>query len=109
MAKAHAHSKRRSRNGKTVIASILDIRETTNFDIAEIDYDFEVFDSPQEMRQRIIEKNRHSNKSRILAGYCWDWPKDGRSDTNAHDIKNDDFEISWNLNSDESFAISPTQ
>ncbi len=88
--------------------NVLDIRETANLDIAEIDYDFEVFDSPQEMRQRIIEKNRHANKSRILAGYCWDWPKNGRSDTNAHDIIIDDFEISWNLDSDESFAISST-
>lgn len=88
--------------------NVLDIRETANFDIAEIDYDFKVFDSPQEMRQNIIEKNRHSNKSRILAGYCWDWPKSGRSDTNIHDIKIGDFEMSWNLSSDESFAISST-
>ena len=88
--------------------NVLDIRETANFDIAEIDYDFKVFDSPQEMRQSIIEKNGHSNKSRILAGYCWDWPKSGRSDTNIHDIKIGDFEMSWNLSSDESFAISST-
>lgn len=87
---------------------VLEIRETANYDIEAIDYDFEVLDTPQEMRDKVIERNEGSNKSRILAGYCWNWPKAGRADTNTHEIKIGDFEISWNLDGGEAFAISPT-
>lgn len=87
---------------------VLEIRETANYDIETIDYDFEVLDTPQEMRDKVIERNEGSNKSRILAGYCWNWPKAGRADTNTHEIKIGDFEISWNLDGGEAFAISPT-
>lgn len=76
---------------------VLEIRETANYDIEGIDYDFEVLDSPDEMRQKVIERNQGSNKSRILAGYCWNWPRAGRADTNTHEITIGDFEISWNL------------
>ena len=87
---------------------VLGIRETANFNFENYNYEFKIFDTPEEMRKRIIERNQNSNKSRILAGYCWNWPKSGRSDTNAHEIKIGDFEISWNLDGGESFAISPT-
>lgn len=87
---------------------VLEIRETANYNFENIDYEFVVFDSPQEMQQKVIERNKNSNKSRILAGYCWDWPKTGRSDTTIHEIKIGDFEISWNLDGGEAFAISPT-
>lgn len=87
---------------------VLGIRETANFNFENYNYEFKIFDTPEEMRKRIIECNQNSNKSRILAGYCWNWPKSGRSDTNAHEIKIGDFEISWNLDGGESFAISPT-
>ena len=60
------------------------------------------------MKEKVVKRNEESNKSRILAGYCWNWPKAGRSDTNAHEIKIGDFEISWNLDEGEAFAISPT-
>lgn len=87
---------------------VLEIRETANYDIQGIDYDFEVLDSPDEMRQKVIKRNQGSNKSRILAGYCWNWPRAGRADTNTHEITIGDFEISWNLDGGEAFALSPT-
>ena len=87
---------------------VLEIRETANYDIEGIDYDFEVLDSPDEMRQKVIERNQGSNKSRILAGYCWNWPRADRADTNTHEITIGDFEISWNLDGGEAFALSPT-
>lgn len=87
---------------------VLDIRKTANFSFEDMDYDFVVFDSPQQVRDRIVELNTGTNKSRLLAGYCWDWPSAGRSDTDYHDIKIGDFEISWNLAGGEAFAISPT-
>ena len=90
---------------------VLEIRETANttLDTAErFDYEFVVMDTPEEVRQRILEKNADQNKSRILAGYCWPWPAATRSDSNYHDIRIEDFEISWNLDDGEAFAISPT-
>lgn len=88
--------------------NVLDIRATANYDIDGIDYDFEVFDSPDEMRGKIIERNAGTNRSRILAGYCWNWPRSGRSDTNIHEIRIGNFEMSWNLDGGEAFALSPT-
>ncbi len=90
------------------IDDVLQIRETGNYDLEGIDFDFAVFDSPQEMREVVIERNQENKRSRILAGYCWKWPREGRADTNTHEIKIDDFEMSWNLDSGEAFALSPT-
>ena len=90
---------------------VLEIRNTANFDIDGFDYDFKVFDDPNEMRRAIEEKNSINNKSRIVAGYCWEWPTGNtRKDTNYHEIKipEKNFEISWNLDSGEDFAIGAT-
>jgi DUF2075 family protein len=87
---------------------MLEIRDTANFDIDGFDYDFKVFDNPNEMRRAIEEKNAINNKSRIVAGYCWEWPTGNtRNDTNYHEIKIPEynFEISWNLESGDAFAI----
>ena len=90
---------------------VLEIRDTANFDIDGFDYDFKVFDDPNEMRKAIEEKNNINNKSRIVAGYCWEWPTGNtRKDTNYHEIKipKYGFEISWNLDAGENFAIGTT-
>ncbi len=84
---------------------MLGIRETPNYDLEGIDYDIRVCDTPDEMRNLIIEKNNISNRARILAGYCWNWIKEGKKDPNVHDIKIDDFEISWNLDSGQAYAL----
>lgn len=89
--------------------NLLDIRKTANFDNMDFDYDFRVFDDPNEMREAIIKKNEVNNKSRIVAGYCWDWDKDGKNDTNFYDITipKYQFGISWNLgDSSQTWAIN---
>ncbi|WP_033154311.1 DUF2075 domain-containing protein [Pseudobutyrivibrio ruminis] len=87
---------------------VLDIRETANYDLEGIDYDIRILDSPMEVRKLVIEKNKSSNRARILAGYCWEWLKAEQNNTNYHDIKIDDFEMSWNLGGGEPFAVSDT-
>jgi len=91
--------------------NLLEIKETANFDIDGFDYDFKMFDDPNEMRKAIEEKNAINNKSRIVAGYCWDWIKDGNSknNSNIHDIviPEYNFEISWNLGNSQTWAIDP--
>ncbi len=90
------------------VDNTLSIAETANFNLEGVDYDIRICDSPEEVRHLIVEKNKIANRSRILAGYCWDWPKDERNNTNYHDIKIGDFEMSWNLDGGQAFALSPT-
>ena len=89
------------------IDNLLEIRETANYDGFEGEYDFRVFDDPAEMQAAIIEKNTVNNKSRIVAGYCWEWPKEGRFDSSFKDIQIEGFNfgMSWNLGSTSTFAI----
>lgn len=77
---------------------VLEIRETANKNFLGMDYDFRIIDNPHKLLKLIQEKNKIANKSRIMAGYCWEWPKEERRNANYHDIKIDDFGISWNLN-----------
>ncbi len=86
---------------------VLEIRQTANFSIKEFDYDFQVFEDPFEMQKKIIQKNEENHRSRILAGYCWEWPSKYRKDTDYHDIQIGDFSISWNLDNGKSFATNP--
>lgn len=75
--------------------------------VAELDYDFRVFDDPNALFAAIAEKNAINNKSRVVAGYCWEWPKAGKADPNHHDIviPQWNFARSWNLGSTPTWAI----
>ena len=88
---------------------VLEIKETANFDGFEFEYDIKVMDTPQQMQQLIEEKNALNNKARIVAGYCWEWSKEGRNNPDHKDIqiKNHDFSISWNLGNSSTWAIDP--
>lgn len=87
---------------------VLQIRETANPTLEDIDFDIRICDTPGEVRDLIFEKNRDTNRARILAGYCWNWNKQEANNTEYHDIKIGDFEMSWNLNGGEPFAVSDT-
>lgn len=84
---------------------VLEIRNTANTDLKDVDYEIRIVDSPNEVRDLIIEKNQESNRSRILAGYCWEWIKEGKNNSEVHDICIGDFEMSWNLGNSTTFAI----
>ena len=83
---------------------VLEIEETANFDGFDFDYDFRVVDSPTELKKLIFEKNTNNN-ARLLAGYCWNWIKEGKNNTDVHDIAIDDFSMSWNLGNSDTWAI----
>jgi len=89
------------------VDDVLQIRETANVNFIGKDYDFRVYDNPNEMRAEIEKLNEGRNKSRIVAGYCWNWHKDTRFDTNIPDIviPEFDFEMSWNLDNTATWAI----
>ena len=77
------------------IDDILQIRETANEDIKDIDYDFQVMDSPKSMHRKIICKNESNNKSRMVAGYCWNWISQKKIE--LKDIIIGDYAATWNL------------
>jgi DUF2075 family protein len=85
--------------------NILQNKETANNSLEGLDYDFRVFDSPTELRDTIIENNRETNKSRLVAGYCWDWKS--KKDASAMDIEipSTGFRAQWNLGKDGSLWI----
>ncbi len=59
-----------------------------------------VFDSPVAMHEQIIELNRLNNRSRVVAGYCWDWR--GKRESSVADVRIDAFGYArrWNLDQD---------
>jgi uncharacterized protein len=82
----------------------LGIRETAHQDLStldysglDFDYDFRVLDSPTEVRRLIEERNAESGRSRMVAGYCWDWQS--KKDPHAWDVvlPEQDFRMRWNL------------
>ena len=60
-------------------------------------FDFKIFDSVSEMRDVIFDKNKSNNKSRLVAGYCWDWVS--KKDPRLNDIvfPEENFAMKWNL------------
>lgn len=87
------------------IDNTLQIRETANQTLEDIDYDVKVFDDPNELRKAIIQKNRVNNKARMVAGYCWEWAS--KKDKTAMDIiiPEHNFEAQWNLTDDGSLWL----
>jgi len=85
--------------------SSLQIRETANETLEEIDYEFEVFSDPNELRRKVFEKNRLNNKARMVAGYCWNWISKGKPKEMDIVIPEHGFEAQWNLAKDGSLWI----
>ncbi len=88
------------------VDDVLQIRRTANADGFDLDFDLQLFDSPQALHEAIEQKNEQTRLSRVVAGYCWEWEKDGRSDPDAVDIKIGEYERSWNLDTSDPWAIA---
>lgn len=70
-------------------------------------YDFRVFDSASDMMAEIKKLNRYRNKSRVVAGFCWDWISRGNDKLRANDIViGDDFSYKWNFSKDSTWSIT---
>lgn len=88
------------------INNLLGICKTANTTISNKDFEFKVFDDPNELRKALRIKNDINNKARMVAGYCYDWNvKYGRGQWDV--IIGDDFKAQWNLQNDNVFAINP--
>jgi hypothetical protein len=90
------------------IDNVLQIRETANITLDDINYGFKIVDSPNVLRDLIFEKNKVNNKSRLVAGYCWDWISKKNKSLKDIRIPEHNFEMRWNLASDGNiWIISP--
>lgn len=85
---------------------VLGIRDTANPLLEADEFDFQVFESPNEVRRLIEEKNRANNRARMVAGYCWDWKS--KKEPSAFDvvIPEQDFAMQWNLAQDGGLWIT---
>jgi len=106
----HLHSQFRC-NGSDMyiqlINNILQIGDPVDLYTNELNFDIEVFDNPNELRNQLREKNKINNKARMVAGYCYDW--DVKHHRGDYDIYLEyDFKAKWNLESDKIWAINPS-
>lgn len=101
------HSQYRCNGSDNYIAflnDLLEIEENPNVDGFDADYDFQLFDDPCLMREKLRAKNEINNKSRLLAGYCYDWKS--KKDPSQYDIVlPGGFKAQWNFNSTSTWAI----
>ncbi len=85
--------------------NILQITEIANSSLEESNYDFRIVDSPNRLRDMILEKNTINNKSRLVAGYCWDWVSKKNNSLKDIVFPQYDFAMKWNLASDANLWI----
>ncbi|WP_138006441.1 DUF2075 domain-containing protein [Halalkalirubrum salinum] len=84
---------------------VLAIRETANADGFDLQFDVRLYDDPQRLHETIEARNTEGQLSRVVAGYCWEWDKDGRSDPAYHDIEIGEYRRSWNLDGGDPWAV----
>ena len=82
--------------------NFLGIRENANTNFDRGAYEFGILDSVSDLHELIRERNSATNRSRMVAGYCWDWKS--KNDPNAWDIEIPEhgYQAQWNLGSDGS-------
>jgi hypothetical protein len=85
----------------------LGIKPAIDPDFTDFDFDFRVFDDPNELMAAVVARNAEANKARVVAGYCWEWPTNTRGSRAAGHVSIPDhnFAKSWNLDSTTTWAI----
>ncbi len=75
--------------------NLLQIKETANETLDGIDYEFKISEDAKSMHDEIIRLNKYNKKSRMVAGYCWNWISQNNPD--LKDIVINDYNATWNL------------
>lgn len=89
----------------TFLDHLLEINKSKDINF-DIDYEVRLFNNPNKMREQLKIKNNINNKSRLLAGYCYDWitQKDRFSDIYDIELENN-FKAKWNFGNTNTWAI----
>ncbi len=79
------------------VNNTLGIKRTANaiWDQYE-EFDFQIFDSPEELEQAVIGKVEEKYTGRITAGFCWDWSNPNPDGTLKDDVVIGDYRRPWN-------------
>ena len=83
----------------------LGIRATPNIILNVEEFDFRVMDSPCQLHELIAERNAVNNKSRVVAGYCWDWVSKKNPDLFDIVVPEHGYAKRWNLDKDGSLWL----
>lgn len=86
--------------------NLLEIKQTANTHFEFNNLKVKIFDNPVIMRDELRELNKINNKTRMIAGYCYDWNvKNKKGDWDI--ILPNDFKAKWNLANDDHRAVNP--
>ena len=85
---------------------VLQVQATGNYDNwADEQYRFEVFDRAEDLHAELQRLNG-DNKARLIAGYAWEWPTEGRArQGHAKHVRVDGLALPWNFDG-ENWATS---
>jgi hypothetical protein len=59
------------------------------------EFDFEIFNSPEELENAIRNKVRQGFTGRVTAGFCWDWSMPNEDGTLKDDVVIGDYKRPW--------------
>lgn len=86
--------------------NLLEIKQTANTNFEFNNLKVKVFDDPIKMRDELRELNKINNKTRMIAGYCYDWNvKNNKGERDI--ILPNGFKAKWNLSNDDHWAVNP--
>lgn len=86
--------------------NLLEIKQTANTNFEFNNLKVKVFDDPIKMRDELRELNKINNKTRMIAGYCYDWNvKNNKGEWDI--ILLNGFKAKWNLANDDHRAVNP--
>ena len=69
-------------------------------------FDFQIFDTPQELEGAIKEKVKEGYSGRMTAGFCWKWSTPKDDGTLVNDVVIAGYERPWNAKSDAGYLAS---
>lgn len=81
------------------IDNTLDIDKTANilWKSDEKEFEFKMFNSPEEVEMALFEKAANGYKVRMTAGFCWPWSESGDKNGNlVEDVIIGDYKRAWN-------------
>ena len=86
--------------------NLLEIKQTANTKFEFNKLKVIPYDDPCKLRDDLRELNKKNNKSRMVAGYCYDW--NVKKHRGEWDIElPNGFKAKWNLENDDHWAVNP--
>lgn len=80
------------------VTHTLQLEDTANYEGWDHEeFEFQIFDDPNEMYKLILQKNEESNNNaRMVAGFAWKWSKDKNAAVEDVSIPEKNFSMPWN-------------